>query len=116
MLSTGPAGGVEAIEKTMKEGFWKTGRPIQKLRYENLVVRMLGADAGDLDLDQLSGDRTVFVSRPDDEFVSRFFVDRYDASAMPLGDAEHAENAIILTREFSDDLPFERVCVIAGRP
>lgn len=42
MLSTGPTGGVEAIEKTMKEGFWKTGRPIQQLRYENLVVRMLG--------------------------------------------------------------------------
>lgn len=44
MLSTGPAGGVEAIEKTMKEGFWKTGRPIQTLRYENVVVRMLGKD------------------------------------------------------------------------
>jgi len=42
MLSTGPAGGVEAIEKTMKEGFWKTGKPLQTLRYENLVVRMLG--------------------------------------------------------------------------
>ena len=27
MLSNGPAGGVEAIEKTMKEGFWKSGRP-----------------------------------------------------------------------------------------
>lgn len=42
MLSTGPAGGVEAIEKTMREGFWKNGRPAQVLRYENLVVRMLG--------------------------------------------------------------------------
>ena len=42
MLSTGPAGGVEAIEKTMKEGFWKSGRPTQVLRYENVVVRMLG--------------------------------------------------------------------------
>ena len=42
MLSNGPAGGVEAIEKTMKEGFWKTGRPIQTLRYESIVVRMLG--------------------------------------------------------------------------
>jgi ketosteroid isomerase-like protein len=42
MLSTGPAGGVEVIEKTMKEGFWKTGKPLQNLRYENLVVRMLG--------------------------------------------------------------------------
>jgi len=36
MLSTGPAGGVEAIEKTMKEGFWKSGRPLQILRYENV--------------------------------------------------------------------------------
>jgi uncharacterized protein (TIGR02246 family) len=44
MLSTGPAGGVDAIEKTMKEGFWKTGRPIQQLRYESLVVRMLGKE------------------------------------------------------------------------
>jgi uncharacterized protein (TIGR02246 family) len=42
MLSTGPTGGVEAIEKSMKEGFWKTGRPIQNLRYEGIVVRMLG--------------------------------------------------------------------------
>ena len=44
MLSTGPAGGVNVIEKTMKEGFWKTGRPLQQLRYENIVVRMLGKD------------------------------------------------------------------------
>ena len=44
MLATGPAGGVEVIEKTMKDGFWKTGRPLQQLRYEHLVVRMLGKD------------------------------------------------------------------------
>lgn len=44
MLATGPAGGVEVIEKTMKEGFWKSGRPLQQLRYENLVVRMLGKE------------------------------------------------------------------------
>lgn len=44
MLSTGPAGGVDAIEKTMRDSFWKTGRPIQQLRYENIVVRMLGKD------------------------------------------------------------------------
>ena len=44
MRSTGPAGGVEAIETTMKSGFWKTGRPIQQLRYEHIVVRMLGKD------------------------------------------------------------------------
>lgn len=41
MRSTGPAGGVEAIEETMKKGFWKTGRPIQTLRYESIVVRMV---------------------------------------------------------------------------
>ena len=42
MRSTGPAGGVEAIEQTMKGGFWKTGKPLQTLRYESVVVRMLG--------------------------------------------------------------------------
>ena len=41
MRSTGPAGGVEAIEETMKNGFWKTGRPLQTLRYESVVVRMI---------------------------------------------------------------------------
>jgi len=44
MLATGPTGGVEAIEKTMKEGFWKSGRPLQQLRYESLWVRMLGKE------------------------------------------------------------------------
>ena len=44
MLSTGPAGGVDAIEKTMKDGFWKSGHPLQHLRYESIVVRMLGKD------------------------------------------------------------------------
>ncbi|HEX8118224.1 MAG TPA: nuclear transport factor 2 family protein [Pyrinomonadaceae bacterium] len=44
MLSDGPHGGVEAIEKTMREGFWKTGRPLQQLRYEHVVVRMLGKE------------------------------------------------------------------------
>ncbi|HQU86836.1 MAG TPA: SgcJ/EcaC family oxidoreductase [Pyrinomonadaceae bacterium] len=42
MRTTGPAGGVEAIEETMKNGFWKTGKPLQNLRFENVVVRMLG--------------------------------------------------------------------------
>jgi len=42
MTGEGPKGGVEGIEKTMKAGFWKTGRPIQNLHYENVVVRMLG--------------------------------------------------------------------------
>jgi ketosteroid isomerase-like protein len=38
----GPRGGVEVIENTMKNGFWKTGRPLQILRYEHVDVRMLG--------------------------------------------------------------------------
>jgi uncharacterized protein (TIGR02246 family) len=42
MLSTGPTGGRDAIEKTMREGFWRTGRPAQQLRYEHLAVRLLG--------------------------------------------------------------------------
>jgi uncharacterized protein (TIGR02246 family) len=42
MTAEGPKGGVEVIEQTMKNGFWKTGRPLQTLRYENVVVRMLG--------------------------------------------------------------------------
>src|SRR5689334_8919465 len=42
MTGEGPKGGVEEIEKTMKNGFWKSGRPLQQLRYENIVVRMLG--------------------------------------------------------------------------
>src|SRR5690349_13331488 len=37
MTGEGPKGGVEEIEKTMKAGFWKTGRPIQRLHYESVV-------------------------------------------------------------------------------
>lgn len=44
MLSDGPKGGVEVIEQTMRNGFWKTGRPLQQLRYEHLDVRMLGKE------------------------------------------------------------------------
>jgi uncharacterized protein (TIGR02246 family) len=44
MLSTGPAGGRDAIEQTMRSGFWRTGRPLQQLRYEHIRVRMLGDD------------------------------------------------------------------------
>ncbi|GAB3945543.1 hypothetical protein GCM10028805_14820 [Spirosoma harenae] len=42
MGPNGPRGGVEVIENTMKNGFWKTGRPLQILRYEHVNVRMLG--------------------------------------------------------------------------
>jgi uncharacterized protein (TIGR02246 family) len=44
MLSDGPRGGVQVIEQTMRNGFWKTGRPLQQLRYEHVEVRMLGKE------------------------------------------------------------------------
>lgn len=40
----GPRGGVKVIEQTMRGGFWKTGRPLQQLRYERVEVRMLGKE------------------------------------------------------------------------
>jgi uncharacterized protein (TIGR02246 family) len=43
MTGEGPKGGVEVIEKTMKDGFWKTGRPLQVLHYEHVEVRKLGS-------------------------------------------------------------------------
>ena len=36
--------GKAAIERTMRAGFWRNGRPAQALHYEHLRVRMLGAD------------------------------------------------------------------------
>lgn len=42
MGPNGPEGGREAIERTMLRGFWKTGRPLQQLRYEHVDVRLLG--------------------------------------------------------------------------
>lgn len=36
--------GKAAAAEVMKNGFWKTGKPLQKLRYENLDIRMLGRD------------------------------------------------------------------------
>lgn len=42
MLSDGVAHGRSRIEQTMKEGFWRTGRPLQQLHYEHVEVRMLG--------------------------------------------------------------------------
>jgi uncharacterized protein (TIGR02246 family) len=44
MGTNGPEGGREAIERTMLSGFWKTGRPLQQLRYEHVAVRMLGKE------------------------------------------------------------------------
>ncbi|WP_128548041.1 YybH family protein [Larkinella soli] len=45
MGPNGPRGGVEVIENTMRNGFWKTGRPLQTLRYDHVAVRMLGKKA-----------------------------------------------------------------------
>ncbi len=44
MGPNGPEGGRDAIERTMLRGFWKTGRPVQQLRYEHVEVRMLGKE------------------------------------------------------------------------
>jgi uncharacterized protein (TIGR02246 family) len=44
MGPNGPRGGVKVIEQTMRGGFWKTGRPLQTLRYEHVDVRMLGKE------------------------------------------------------------------------
>jgi uncharacterized protein (TIGR02246 family) len=32
------------IERTMRAGFWRNGRPAQTLRYQHLRIRMLGRD------------------------------------------------------------------------
>ena len=37
---TGKAG----VEAVMRGGFWRTGRPLQRLRYERVDVKALGAD------------------------------------------------------------------------
>lgn len=44
MLADGVAHGRDRIEQTMKQGFWKSGRPLQQLHYEHVEVRMLGDD------------------------------------------------------------------------
>jgi uncharacterized protein (TIGR02246 family) len=36
--------GRAAIEQTMRAGFWRSGRPAQTLRYQNIRIRMLGPD------------------------------------------------------------------------
>jgi uncharacterized protein (TIGR02246 family) len=37
--------GIEAIRQQMLAFFWKTGRPLQVLRYEHLSVRLLGPES-----------------------------------------------------------------------
>lgn len=36
--------GPGAIGDQMRDGFWKTGRPVQSLSYDNLEIRPLGGD------------------------------------------------------------------------
>jgi uncharacterized protein (TIGR02246 family) len=36
--------GKEAAAEVMRQGFWRTGRPLQQLHYDHLEVRALGPD------------------------------------------------------------------------
>ena len=45
MTQDGPRPGVAPIEKAFREKYFHEGRPIQQLRFEQLAVRPLGADA-----------------------------------------------------------------------
>lgn len=44
MGSTGLVRGVNGIEGQMRAGFWRTGRPLQILSYDNLEIRAIGPD------------------------------------------------------------------------
>ncbi len=44
MGRTGLVRGPSGIEQQMREGFWKSGRPLQQLSYDHLEIRPLGAD------------------------------------------------------------------------
>ena len=44
MGSTGLVRGVSGIEGQMRGGFWRTGRPLQSLSYDNLEIRPIGPD------------------------------------------------------------------------
>jgi ketosteroid isomerase-like protein len=44
MGRTGLVHGPSGIEQQMREGFWKSGRPLQQLRYDHLEIRPLGGD------------------------------------------------------------------------
>ncbi len=44
MGSTGLVRGVGGIEGQMRAGFWRTGRPLQNLSYDNLEIRPIGPD------------------------------------------------------------------------
>ena len=42
--SNGFIRGIPAIGDQMRAGFWRTGRPLQQLRYDHLEIRLLGRD------------------------------------------------------------------------
>jgi uncharacterized protein (TIGR02246 family) len=44
MTGRGPAGGRERIAEMLTRAFWQDGRPLQQLRFEQVLVRPLGAD------------------------------------------------------------------------
>lgn len=44
MGSTGLVRGVAGIEGQMRAGFWRTGRPLQRLSYDHLEIRPIGPD------------------------------------------------------------------------
>jgi uncharacterized protein (TIGR02246 family) len=44
MGRTGLVHGPSGIEQQMREGFWKSGRPLQQLSYDHLEIRPLGPD------------------------------------------------------------------------
>ena len=45
MTKDGPRPGVPPIEQAFRERYFKDGKPIQQLRFEQLAVRPLGADS-----------------------------------------------------------------------
>lgn len=45
MTKDGPRPGIAPIEKAFRENYFRDGRPLQQLRFEQLSVRPLGVDA-----------------------------------------------------------------------
>lgn len=44
MTGRGPAGGRERIAEMLSRAFWRDGRPMQQLRFEQVLVRPIGTD------------------------------------------------------------------------
>lgn len=45
MTGRGPEGGRERIAAMLARAFWRDGKPVQQLRFEQVLVRPIGADA-----------------------------------------------------------------------